>query len=251
MTDLTGKTVLLTGALGSLGRAQAEAYAAAGANLFLLDRPDDARGPAFCAELQRRSGVRAEYVGHDLGDLEATERVGRALAERGGGIDILVNDAALIINRPFEDFSIAEYEEQLRVNAAAGLALARAVAPEMKRRKYGKIINFCSLTLNGRWDGYVPYVVSKGAVLGLTKGLARELGPFGICVNAIAPGAVVSEAEERVFGDRLQAYNDWILENQSLKKRIQPEDVANLSLFLASPASDMISGQNIGIDGGW
>jgi NAD(P)-dependent dehydrogenase (short-subunit alcohol dehydrogenase family) len=121
----------------------------------------------------------------------------------------------------------------------------------MKRKRYGKIINFCSLTLNGRWDGYVPYVVSKGAVLGLTKGLARELGPFGICVNAIAPGAVVSEAEERVFGDRLQEYNDWILENQSLKKRIQPSDIANLSLFLASPASDMISGQNIGIDGGW
>lgn len=251
MTDLTGKTVLLTGALGSLGRAQAEAYAAAGASLNLLDRPDDERGPAFAAELAKRHGVAAGYVGHDLGNLEETERVGRALAERAGAIDILINDAALIINRPFEEFSVAEYDEQLRVNAAAGLALARAVAPGMKRKRYGKIINFCSLTLNGRWDGYVPYVVSKGAVLGLTKGLARELGPFGICVNAISPGAVVSEAEERVFGDRLQAYNDWIIENQSLKKRIQPEDVANLSLFLASPASDMISGQNIGIDGGW
>ena len=251
MTALPGKTVLLTGALGSPGRAQAEAYAAAHASLYLLDRPGDERGPAFAAELAKRHGVAAEYVGHDLGNLEETERVGHALAGRAGAIDILINDAALIINRPFEDFSVAEYDEQLRVNAAAGLALARAVAPGMKRKRYGKIINFCSLTLNGRWDGYVPYVVSKGAVLGLTKGLARELGPFGICVNAISPGAVVSEAEERVFGDRLQAYNDWILENQSLKKRIQPEDVANLSLFLASPASDMISGQNIGIDGGW
>lgn len=251
MTDLTGKTVLLTGALGSLGRAQAEAYAAAHASLYLLDRPNDERGPAFATELAKRHGVAAEYVGHDLGNLEETERVGRALSERAGAMDILINDAALIINRPFEDFSVAEYDEQLRVNAAAGLALARAVAPGMKRKRYGKIINFCSLTLNGRWDGYVPYVVSKGAVLGLTKGLARELGPFGICVNAISPGAVVSEAEERVFGDRLQAYNDWIIENQSLKARIKPEDVANLSLFLASPASDMISGQNIGIDGGW
>lgn len=251
MTDLSGKTVLLTGALGSLGRAQAEAFAAAGARLFLLDRPANEAGPKFAATLAGEHGIGAEYVGHDLADLDATERMGRALSERAGGIDILINDAALIINRPFEDFSVAEYDEQLRVNAAAGLALARAVAPGMKRKRYGKIINFCSLTLNGRWDGYVPYVVSKGAVLGLTKGLARELGPFGICVNAIAPGAVVSEAEERVFGARLQEYNDWILENQSLKKRIQPSDVANLSLFLASPASDMISGQNIGIDGGW
>ena len=251
MTDLAGKTILITGALGSLGRAQAEAYAKAGARLLLLDRPDVEHGSAFASALAAEHDVDAEFIGHDLSDLEATERLGRELAERTGGIDVLINDAAIIINRPFEEFSVAEYEEQLRVNAAAGLALARAVAPGMKRKRYGKIINFCSLTLNGRWDGYVPYVVSKGAVLGLTKGLARELGPYGICVNAIAPGAVVSEAEERVFGDRLQQYNDWIIENQSLKKRIQPSDVANLSLFLASSASDMISGQNIGIDGGW
>lgn len=251
MFDLSGMTVLLTGAMGSLGRAQAEAYAKAGARLVLLDRPESASGDAFARELSQAHGVQAEFVGHDLGDLEATERLGHEVSERLGGVDVLINDAALIINRPFEDFSVAEYDEQLRVNAAAGLALARAVAPGMKRKKYGKIINFCSLTLNGRWDGYVPYVVSKGAVLGLTKGLARELGRYGICVNAIAPGAVVSEAEERVFGDRLQEYNDWIIENQSLKTRIQPSDVANLSLFLASRASDMISGQNIGIDGGW
>ena len=85
----------------------------------------------------------------------------------------------------------------------------------------------------------------------LTKSLARELGPHGIRVNAVSPGAVVSEAEERVFGDRLQQYNDWVLENQSLKSRIQPSDVAELVLFLVTPASDMISGQNIEINGGW
>jgi NAD(P)-dependent dehydrogenase (short-subunit alcohol dehydrogenase family) len=88
-------------------------------------------------------------------------------------------------------------------------------------------------------------------MLGLTKSLARELGPHGIRVNAVSPGAVVSEAEARVFGDRLAQYNDWILENQGLKKRIEPHHVADLVLFLVSPASDMISGQNIAIDGGW
>jgi NAD(P)-dependent dehydrogenase (short-subunit alcohol dehydrogenase family) len=107
------------------------------------------------------------------------------------------------------------------------------------------------VTLNGRWDGYVPYVTSKGALLGLTKTLARELGPHGVRVNAVSPGAVVSEAEARVFGDRLKQYNDWILENQCLKSRIQPAAVADLVLFLVSPASDMITGQNIAIDGGW
>jgi NAD(P)-dependent dehydrogenase (short-subunit alcohol dehydrogenase family) len=105
--------------------------------------------------------------------------------------------------------------------------------------------------LNGRWDGYVPYVTSKGALLGLTKTLARELGPHGVRVNAVSPGAVVSETEERILGDKLQEYNDWILENQCLKTRIQPENIAELVLFLVSPASDMITGQNLAIDGGW
>src|SRR6202008_3519412 len=103
-------------------------------------------------------------------------------------------------------FSLPEYEDQIRVNSSAAFVLVQAVAPEMKAKGYGKIINFCSITLNGRWDGYVPYVASKGAMLGLTKSLARELGPHGIRVNAISPGAVVSDAERRVFGDKLEDY---------------------------------------------
>jgi NAD(P)-dependent dehydrogenase (short-subunit alcohol dehydrogenase family) len=249
MTDraLKGQTVLLTGALGTLGRAQASLFSQAGTTLILLDRPDAAEaGTSMAASI----GGGARYIGLDLGDLAGSEQAIKDIAQRTP-IDILVNNAALIINRPFEDFSLADYEDQIRVNSSAVFALTRAVAPQMKARGYGKIVNFCSLVLNGRWDGYVPYVASKGAVLGLTKSLARELGPFGIRVNAIAPGAVVSEAEERVFGDRLQQYNDWILENQSLKQRIQPEAVANLALFLAGPQSDMITGQILGIDGGW
>ena len=97
----------------------------------------------------------------------------------------------------------------------------------------------------------MPYVASKGALYGLTKSLARELGRHGIRVNAISPGAVVSEAEVRVFGDKLDAYNDWILENQAIKQRILPEHIADVVCFLASTASDMVSGQNIGVDGGW
>lgn len=240
--SVSGKTVLLTGALGSLGRAQATAFAEVGAKLFLVDRPNLAEdGAAFAASLSN-----AEYIGQDLGDLAASQ------ARLGGlGVEILINNAALIINRPFEEFSLQEYEDQIRVNSSAAFALVQACAPAMKQKRYGKIINFCSITLNGRWDGYVPYVASKGAMLGLTKSLARELGPYGICVNAVSPGAVVSEAEARVFGERLQQYNDWILENQSLKSRIQPEHIADLVLFLASSASDMVTGQNLAVDGGW
>src|SRR5579863_3792907 len=246
MSQLAGRRVLLTGALGTLGQAQAIAFAEAGADVVLLDLPKHAaKGAQVCADMRG-----ASYLGLDLNDLSSAEATVRSLAAERA-FDILINNAALIINKPFEAFSIEEYEDQLRVNSSAAFALVKAVAPGMKAKGYGKIINFCSLTLNGRWDGYVPYVASKGAMLGLTKSLAREMGAYGVRVNAISPGAVVSEAEKRVFGDRLQQYNDWILENQCLKVRIQPRDVAELVLFLVSPASDMITGQNFAIDGGW
>jgi NAD(P)-dependent dehydrogenase (short-subunit alcohol dehydrogenase family) len=250
VATLAGRTALLTGALGTLGQAQARALAGAGVRLFLLDRPGMPNGESFVREIAK-GGAKADYVGQDLGDLAGSEAAVRKLAAESGGIDILINNAALIINKPFEEFSLDEYEEQVRVNSSAAFAIARAVAPAMKAKGYGKIVNFCSITLNGRWDGYVPYVASKGAMLGLIKSLARELGPHGIRVNAVSPGAVVSEAEKRVFADKLEEYNRWVLENQCLKVRIKPEDVAELILFLVSPVSDMITGQNLSIDGGW
>jgi NAD(P)-dependent dehydrogenase (short-subunit alcohol dehydrogenase family) len=251
MTVLSNRVVLLTGGLGSLGRAQATTLAKAGARVLLLDRPEITEGPEITAALGEQAQGSISFVGCDLNRLAEAETAIAELAGKEGGIDVLINNAALIINRPFEEFSLAEYEDQIRVNSSAAFALVRACAPGMKAKGYGKIVNFCSLTLNGRWDGYVPYVASKGAMLGLTKSLARELGPHGVRVNAVSPGAVISEAEARVFGDRLAEYNDWILQNQSLKMRIEPDHVAALVLFLVSPASDMISGQNIGIDGGW
>jgi NAD(P)-dependent dehydrogenase (short-subunit alcohol dehydrogenase family) len=251
MTEFAGRKVLITGALGTLGTAQTEAFAGLGADLVLLDRPGDPRGDARAGEVAKRHAISARYVGQDLGELKASEAAIRALSDALDGIDVLVSNAALIINKPFEEFSIEEYEEQLRVNSAATFALVRALAPKMKEKRRGSIVNFCSLTLNGRWDGYVPYVASKGAMYGLTKSLARELGPFNVRVNAVSPGAVVSEAEDRVFADRLEEYNNWIIENQGLKDRIRPEDVADLVVFLASDRARMITGQNFAIDGGW
>lgn len=244
MNTYSGKRVLITGGLGTLGRAMATGFADAGASVIVLDRPESGDTASSLGE-----GIR--FFGCDLNQLEHTEQAVRDLAASQGGIDFLINNAALIINKPHEDFSIQEYEEQIRVNSSAAFALTRAVAPHMKAQKWGRIVNLTSVTLVGQWDGYVPYVASKGAMLGLTKGLARELGPHGITVNAIAPGAVVSEAENRVFGDRLAQYNDWILERQCLKARIQPGDIANLALFLCSDAAAMITSQNVGIDGGW
>jgi NAD(P)-dependent dehydrogenase (short-subunit alcohol dehydrogenase family) len=154
-------------------------------------------------------------------------RVGNIVLASSRSFDAHVPSAASRCDRLIACWN----RDHIRVNSSADFTLARAVALAMKAKRYGKIFNFCSLTLNGRWDGYVPHVAAKGAMLGLTKSLARELGPHGIRVNAISPGAVVSEAKERVFADRLQQYNDWILENQSLKSRIQPEHIADLVLF--------------------
>jgi NAD(P)-dependent dehydrogenase (short-subunit alcohol dehydrogenase family) len=245
------KTVLLTGGLGSLGRAQARGFVGAGADLQLLDRPDHPQGGPFVEQLNRQGIGTARYVGQDLSDLERSRHTVAALDREVGGIHVLVNNAALIINRPFESFSIAEYEEQMRVNAGSAFALTQAVAPGMKARKSGAIINFCSVTLGGEWQGYVPYVASKGAMLGLTRSLARELGPYGVRVNGISPGAVVSEAETRVFGERAAEYNDWVLKRQCLPDRIQPEDIAAAVLFLAGEGSRMISGHILDVNGGW
>ena len=187
----------------------------------------------------------------ELIDMAGSRRIVADLAQRVGGIDVLVNNAALIVNRPFEAFSLAEYEEQMRVNAGAAFALSQAVAPGMKAKKAGSIINFCSITLGGEWEGYVPYVASKGALLGLTRSLARELGPYGVRVNAVSPGAVVSEAEARVFGARADEYNKWVLQRQCLPGRIQPEDVAEAVLFLAGEGARMISGHMLEVNGGW
>jgi NAD(P)-dependent dehydrogenase (short-subunit alcohol dehydrogenase family) len=243
--------VLLTGGLGSLGRAQASAFVAAGADLLLLDLPGHERAVDIVAAIAAAGSGTVRLIEQDLSQLEAAQSVVRSLADEVDGIDILINNAALIINRPFELFSIAEYEEQMRVNAGAAFALTQAVAPGMKRKQAGSIVNFCSVTLSGEWDGYVPYVASKGAMLGLTRSLARELGPHGIRVNAISPGAVVSDAETRVFGDRAAEYDAWVLKRQCLARRIEPGDIASAVLFLAGDGARMISGHLLDVDGGW
>ena len=238
------RKILITGGMGSLGVAQAERFLFAGDQVYLLDHPD-----LETAERKRLDD--AHYLFQDLADLKESAELVGAQAASIDGFDVLVNNAALIINKPFEAFSIIEFEDQMRVNTTAAFALAQAVAPLMKQQERGSIINFCSVTLNGRWDGYVPYVTSKGAMLGLTKSLARELGPFGVRVNAVSPGAVISDAEQRVFGDRLAEYNDWVLENQCLKRRIEPDDIASVIDFLCSDGAAMITGQNIAVDGGF
>jgi NAD(P)-dependent dehydrogenase (short-subunit alcohol dehydrogenase family) len=247
MPQFTGKTVLLTGALGTVGRAMVARFTEEGATVIALDRPDAENPQAVLDDIA--PGVR--YFGCDLNDLAGTEKAVAALADEVGGIDILINNAAFVVNKGHETFSIAEYEDEVRINSSAPFILMRVCSKHMKQKKHGKIINMTSLTLTGDWAGFVPYVASKGAMYGLIKSMARELGVHGINVNGINPGAIVSEAEWRHFGDRREKYHTWIMENQCLKRRIEPVDIANTAVFLCSEQAALITGQDIHVDGGW
>ncbi|WP_037183677.1 SDR family oxidoreductase [Rhodococcoides fascians] len=246
MGSLTGKSVLITGALGTIGQALVGRYVEEGATVIALDRPDAPDAQQTLDGIG--DGIR--FFGCDLGDLEGIETSVKALADEIGGVDVLVNNAALVIFKPHAEFTIKEYEDQVRVNSSAVFVLSRVCSEHMKEKNYGKIVNITSLTLTGRWTGYVPYIASKGAMYGLIKGMARELGDYLINVNGISPGAVLSDAEYRDRGDKQPEYDAWVLENQSMKKRIAAVDIANLAVFLSTPQSDMITGQDIAVDGG-
>lgn len=247
MAQFSGQTALITGALGTIGKALVQRFAAEGARVVALDRPQMPQAAETLAGLA--SGVR--YHGCDLNDLAGTEASVTALCAELGGVDILINNAAFVVNKPHEAFSIAEYETEVRINSSSAFVLSRACSALMKQKRRGKIVNLTSLTLTGHWEGFVPYVASKGAMYGLVKSMSRELGHYGINVNGISPGAVLSDAEFRHFGDKAEEYDRWILERQSLKRRIMPEDIANLAVFLSSSQADLITGQNIHCDGGW
>lgn len=240
-----GKKVLLTGGLGSLGQAQAMKLKDEGALVTILERPDIDDG------LVRAEELGANFLPCDLNDLETARQQVLSTIKQAGGFDILINNAALIINRPYDSFTLQEYEDQIRVNSSAAFAMTTVCAEHMKSKGWGRVINFTSVTLKGMIDGYVPYVASKGALLGQTVTLARELGRHGITVNGVSPGAVISEAEARVFGEKAGEYSDWVIEQQCLKLRIKPTDIADLVSFLVSDDARVITGQNIGIDGGW
>ncbi len=248
--NLRDKKVLLTGGAGGLGTAITLAFADAGARVLALD-VDEEKGERLLAECQRQPSASGSVrlVHGDLGDLKATATLVAELGHEEGGIDILINNAAIYPSRAIEDYSLAELEAVQRVNVQAAIVCVRAVLPAMKQKATGRIINVSSITVSGGWANLLPYVTSKGALVGMTRALARELGPFGITVNCISPGAFPTDAE-KIHPDP-ESYNRFILEHQSVKRRGRPEDIANAMLFFASDTSAFVTGQTLNVDGGW
>lgn len=242
-----GTTVIITGAAGGLGSVMAGAFAAEGGRVAIVDLPDS-RGARVAEEINA-SGAAGEafFAPCDLMDLEHTGQVMRGIA--AGGVGVLVNNAAVYPSKAVAEYSIADWQGVQRVNVDAAFVCAQAVLPAMREAGGGRIVNVSSITFFGILGQLAPYVTAKGALVGLTRALARECGQDGVTVNAVAPGAFPTAAEE-IHPDR-EGYNAHVLEQQAVKRRGVPADVANAVLFFCAPDSSFITGQLLCVDGGW
>jgi 3-oxoacyl-[acyl-carrier protein] reductase len=245
--SLEGRVAIVTGGGGGLGEGICGALAAADAAVAAVDvaREDAER----VAERISSNGARCVALEADVSDRRSTEAMVENVVGEFGGVDILVNNAAIYPLRPWTEIEEEEWDRVMAVNLKGYFLCARAVFPHMRDRGDGRIVNVASITFFIGWAGFLDYVSSKGAVIGFTRTLAREVGADGVTVNAVSPGAFPTAAE-RVHPDQ-EALNRRILEQQCLKRRGTPEDVGNLVTFLASDAASFITGQTIMIDGGW
>jgi len=245
---LKEKVAIVTGGGGALGAGIAQGLARAGAAVVIAEIKSET-GQATAQAIEAAGG-QALAVACDVSDKARVEAMVAQATETFGGVDILVNNAAIYPARPWTEITEAEWDRVFAINIKGYYLCARAVYPSMVARGGGKIVNISSITFFlGRWDNLLDYVSSKGAIVGFTKALARELGPQQINVNCIAPGAFPTEAE-KIHPDP-EGYNAFVLENQAIKRRGSPEDMAKAVLFFASEQSDFITGQSLMVDGGW
>jgi len=244
--DLTGKIAVVTGAGTGLGKAMAVALADAGADLLLVGHKSPLEETA---QAVRERGRRAETLLVDLADPEAPAQVVEKARASLGGLDILVNNAGIIRRAPAEEYSLEDWNQVLQVNATAVFLLCREAGKVFLEQGGGKIINIASL-LSFQGGITVPaYAASKGAVAQLTKALANEWASKGICVNAIAPGYMVTENTRALRENPTR--NRQILERIPAGRWGEPEDLAGAVIFLASRASDYVNGAVLNVDGGW
>jgi NAD(P)-dependent dehydrogenase (short-subunit alcohol dehydrogenase family) len=235
---------IVTGGARHIGAAYCRRLAEEGAAVVIADILDDAR----VAEEIRSKGGHALSLRVDVSNEEDTNRMALETVKAFGRIDILVNNAAIFINiqrHPFYEITAEEWDRVSAVNIKGPFLCAKAVFPKMKEQRSGKIINISSSTAYWGTPSFLHYVASKAALIGMTRSLAREVGEFGICVNAIAPGLVEHEGQTAP-----KALTELQLKARSIKRLQTPEDLLGTLIFLASSDSDFITGQTIVVDGG-
>lgn len=245
--SLKGRVAIVTGAGGGLGVGICDSLAAAGAKVVAAGRTQESIDAV--AGRVREAGGEAMAVLCDVTDRQSIDAMTRHVAENYGGIDILINNAAIYPRRAWTEITDQEWDDVLETNLKGYFMCAHSAYPYMKDRGHGRIINVASITFFGGWGMLLAYVTSKGGIVAFTRGLAREIGEHDITVNTIAPGAFPTDAE-KIHPDP-EGYTKFVLDSQSIKRRGTPDDIGNLVVFLASDAASFITGQLINIDGGW
>lgn len=245
MSLLAGKSAIVTGAAAGIGEAIAHLFAQQGARVCTLDR--NGAAASAVAQAVDPTGQSAFAVPCDVRDREAVEAAVRSTVERFGSVDILVNNAGIYPRRTFLEMTEAEWDEMQAVNLKGVFYCTKAVVAHMTERRSGKIVNVSSVTFFKGMANLSHYVATKGAVIGLSRSLAREMGPYNVFVNCITPGAIEVETEKLVATPEQMAA---IVVQQSLQRRLKPIDVARVCLFLASELSDGMTGQTVNVDGG-
>ena len=243
--DLSGHSAVVTGAASGLGAGMALGLASAGADLVVVDRVE----PKDTVSRIQALGRKAVGVTADLSARAGIDDVVRAALSAHGEIDILINSAGIIRRTPAIDFSEQDWDDVMAINAKTVFFLSQAAARDMMKRKRGKIINIASLLSFSGGITVPSYSASKGAVAQITKALANEWAQFGLNINAIAPGYMVTNntANLRKDAERTRAISERI----PAGRWGEPEDLQGAAIFLASRASDYVNGHVLLVDGGW
>jgi NAD(P)-dependent dehydrogenase (short-subunit alcohol dehydrogenase family) len=250
MPRLTGKTAIVTGGAKGIGRHYSQALAAEGARVMIADIVD---GKDLANEIARRCGPESvACTKFDVSDEKAVKGLVADTIKRFGQIDILVNNAALYATlspRNFNEWDVGTWDKVMAINVRGPWLMVRHVAPHMMERRTGKIINIASGAAYKGVPRMLPYVTSKGAMIAFTRSLSRELGQYGIAVNSLSPGYILSDTglanTTHVEEERVPVRN-----SRAFKRDAYPEDLLGTLVFLASSDSDFVTGQSIVVDGG-
>lgn len=246
--SMAGKVSMVTGGGRGIGLGIAKALAGAGSDLALVARTESQILEA-ADFISKEYGRKVETITANLSELEGIDTIVQQALSRYGRIDVLVNNAGSNIRKPFLEVTTEDYDTIMQIQLKSAYFMAQTVAREMAKVGRGKIINLSSLTSKIAVPNISIYGAAKGGIFSLTKALALELAPHNINVNAVAPGYVRTHMTEAAFKDKKTT--EWMLSRIPLGRFGTPEDIGNAALFLASPASDYLTGEVIFIDGGW